>query len=72
MVKGERMKVIKSGKPYRIHKCLKCKTTYIYHIFNDKNGDLVYCPECNNYLDFHIFDKRISHHKYINIDKVKK
>ena len=55
------MKIIKEGKPYRKHKCSKCKTIYIYHISNDKRmfSDLIYCPVCGNYLDFHIFDKKL-------------
>ena len=60
------MEIIKSGKPYRKHKCSKCKSVYIYHINKDKNAfnELVYCPVCRNYLDFHFLDKKISYKKY--------
>lgn len=60
------MKIIKEGTPYKKHKCSKCKSIYIYHIHKDKGfiGDLIYCPICHNYLDFHLFDRRISKEKY--------
>ena len=60
----EKMKIIKKGKPYRIHKCSKCKTVYVYKYRNTWDSDLVYCPECKNYLDFHFLDKKISQEKY--------
>lgn len=55
------MKIIKEGKPYRKHKCSKCKTVYVYHISDDKAflSDLIYCPVCRNFLDSHIFDKKL-------------
>ena len=62
------MKIIKKGKPYRKHKCSKCKTIYAYHTHQDVNWtDLVYCPICHNYLDFMLFDRRISSKEYENI-----
>lgn len=66
------MKIIKEGKPYRIHKCSKCKTIYAYHIENSKKplGELIYCPECDNYLDIHIFDKKLSIKQYESIKEV--
>lgn len=57
------MKIIKTGKPYRIHKCSKCKTKYVYKYECDAMR-LVHCPECNNYLDFHFYDRKISREKY--------
>lgn len=64
------MKIIKQGKPYRKHKCCKCKTIYVYHIFDDTIGELIYCPECNNFLDFHIFDKKISEEEYKKLNNL--
>lgn len=63
------MKIIKIGKPYRKHKCFKCKSVYAYHVSKDKSRfvDIMYCPVCGNYLDTHIFDRRISVEKYNNI-----
>lgn len=60
------MKTIKIGKPYRKHKCTKCKSVYLYHIREVKTwySDLVHCPICDDYLDFHFFDKKISVEKY--------
>lgn len=53
------MEIIKKGKPYRKHKCSQCKSVYIYHMFDDKTiNDLLHCPVCNNYLDFHFYDKK--------------
>lgn len=55
------MEIIKEGKLYRKHKCSKCKTIYTYHINNDVEiGELVYCPNCNNYMDIHCFDKKLN------------
>lgn len=54
-------KVIEKGKPFRIHKCRRCKTKFCYkYIFSS----LVYCPVCNNYMDSHIFDKKITEEQY--------
>ena len=66
------MKVIKKGKPYRIHKCSKCKTIYAYHIGDSKKplSNLIYCPECDDYLDIHIFDKKLSKEQYESIKVV--
>lgn len=66
------MKVIKKGKPYRIHKCSKCKTIYTYHIRNSKKplSNLIYCPECDGCLDIHIFDKNLSKEQYESIKVV--
>lgn len=62
------MKIIKRGKPYRKHKCSKCKTIYVYHINKDvKWTDLIYCPVCNNFLDMMLFDKKMSSEEYENI-----
>lgn len=57
------MKVIKKGKPYRIHKCSRCNTKYAYKEECDCTK-LVRCPECGNYLDFHFYDRKISQEKY--------
>lgn len=57
------MKIIKKGKPYRIHKCSKCKSVYAYK-YNNSGFGLVHCPECEDYLDFHFLDKKISREKY--------
>lgn len=66
------MKEIKEGKPYRKHKCSKCKSVYIYHIHEDKGSlsDLIYCPICDNYLDTHLFDKKLSTNKYNKIKEL--
>ena len=63
------MEIIKCGKPYRKHKCYKCKSVYIYHIKYDKHlgTDLICCPVCGNFLDFHFYDKKISTEKYNNL-----
>lgn len=61
-------KIIKKGKDYRIHKCFKCKTIFAYKYYYNC---LVYCPSCNNYLDIHIFDKKINKEKYDNIKEIK-
>ena len=62
------MKIIKQGKPYRKHKCSKCKTVYVYHIKDDVIGEnMLYCPICGNYMDFIIFDKKITYEKYQSI-----
>lgn len=63
------MKVIKQGTPYRKHKCLKCRSVYAYHINKDKGrfAEIMYCPVCDNYLDLHLFDRRISVEKYNNL-----
>lgn len=60
------MEIIKCGKPYRKHKCSRCKSVYIYHIKYGKNlgSDLICCPVCGDYLDFHFYDKKISREKY--------
>lgn len=57
------MKVIKEGKPYRIHKCSKCKTVYAYE-YDGSGWTFVRCPKCDDYLDMHYFDKKISKEKY--------
>lgn len=62
------MKIIKLGKTYRAHKCSKCKTVYAYRL-KIENG-LIYCPKCGNFLDFHIFDKKISEQKYYQLKEV--
>lgn len=65
------MKVIKIGTPFRKHKCSKCKSVYIYHTHFDKDriSDLIYCPICKNYLDFHFYDKKISEEQYKKLCK---
>jgi len=67
------MKIIKEGRPYRIHKCSKCKCVYVYHNYKDKPlfSDLIYCPSCKNYLDSHLFDKKISTKKYNSLQELK-
>ena len=55
------MKIIKKGTPYRKHKCSKCKSIYTYHIRDDSSiSNLVHCPVCDNFMDFHWYDKKIS------------
>lgn len=54
-------KIIKKGKPFRIHKCRRCKTTYAYEYVYES---AVSCPVCKNYLDLHIFDKKITEDQY--------
>ena len=63
------MIIIKKGTPYRKHKCAKCRSVYAYHISKDKGrfSGIMYCPVCDNYLDFHLFDRRISVEKYNEI-----
>lgn len=63
------MKVIKKGKPYRKHKCSKCKSIYAYHLEDSKKPfcSLIYCPVCSDYLDIHIFDKKLSTKQYKSI-----
>lgn len=62
------MKIIKKGNLYKKHKCSKCKTIFVYHIYNDIGvNKLLYCPLCRNYLDFNIFDKKISEEEYEKI-----
>lgn len=64
------MKVIKKGNPYKKHKCSRCKSVYIYHIYEDKTfNDLLYCPVCHNYLDIHIFDRKASIEEIKDISK---
>ena len=59
------MITIKEGKPYRKHKCSRCKSVYIYDLRNDVYfNDMVYCPVCRNYLDFHCFDRKLTREKY--------
>lgn len=60
------MEIIKCGKPYRKHKCSKCKSVYIYHIKYDVNPrkKLVSCPVCSDFSDLHFYDKKISREKY--------
>lgn len=65
------MKIIRKGTPYRKHKCSRCKTIFAYHIYEDTCvGDMLYCPICNNYLDFRIFDKKISTEQYNNLQEI--
>ena len=67
------MKIIKRGNLYRKHKCSKCKTIFAYHIYNDVCvSEVLHCPECHNYLDFTIFDKRMSENEYNKIKELKK
>lgn len=62
------MKIIKKGTPYRKHKCSKCKSIYVYHIRDDSGiSNLVHCPVCNNFMDFHRCDKKISIKDYNEI-----
>lgn len=56
------MKIIQKGKPYRKHKCTKCKTIYLYK-FTTPMG-LIYCPECRDFFDFHFLDRKISQEEY--------
>ena len=62
------MRIIKKGTPYRKHKCFRCKSVYAYHIGEDYNvyGN-VHCPVCNNFMDFHWYDRKISIEKYNEI-----
>ena len=60
------MKIIKEGKPYRIHKCRKCKTKYSYQYYFTGMG-YIHCPKCNYFLDKHTFDKKISKKQYESI-----
>lgn len=62
-------KIIKYGKKYRKHKCHECKTLYAYEYFSDKY--LVYCPVCHNYMDIHLFDKKITKKQYDEIKETK-
>jgi len=64
------MKLIKRGKPYRKHKCRKCKSIFLYKINYTGISKLVYCPECGNYLDFHWYDKKISKKQYDEIQEI--
>lgn len=63
------MKIIKRGTPYRKHKCSKCKSIYAYHIGEDSSmfSDILRCPVCDNYSDFHWYDRRISIKDYNEI-----
>jgi hypothetical protein len=63
------MKIIKKGTPYRKHKCSKCKSIYVYHAKDDKNeyNGLIYCPVCNNFMDYHFYDRKISIKDYNEI-----
>ena len=67
------MKIIKKGTPYRKHKCLKCRSVYAYHISEDYNSfsDIIHCPVCDNYMDFHWYDRRISIKDYNEIKERK-
>ena len=58
------MKIIKEGKPYRIHKCSKCKTIYAYKIDRGVFSYKPHCPECGEFSDSHYFDKKISRETY--------
>ena len=64
------MKTIKKGKPYRKHKCRKCKAIFVYRYNYTGFSELVYCPECHNYLDFHFFDKKISEEEYQELEDI--
>ena len=64
------MKIIKKGNPYRKHKCSRCKTIYVYHLLKDRFDELIYCPECGNFLDFHIFDKKITKEEYKKLNNL--
>ena len=63
------MKIIKKGTPYRKHKCSKCKSIYAYHIGEDYNrfSDIIRCPVCDNFMDFHWYDRKISIKDYNEI-----
>ena len=67
------MKIIKKGPPYKKHKCSKCKSIYVYHIRDDhsKLSNLVHCPVCDNFMDSHWYDKKISIEKYNEIKERK-
>ena len=65
------MKIIKKGNPYRKHKCSRCKTIFAYNLYEDVCvGDLLYCPVCRNYLDFNIFDKKITEEEYKKLNNL--
>ena len=63
--------IIKKGKPYRIHKCSKCKTKYVYKYVYSGMG-FIHCPECNNFIDSHYFDRKITAEKYNKFKSLEK
>ena len=60
-------KVIQKGKPFRIHKCRRCKTKYVYEYVYKS---MVYCPVCKDYMDLHVFDKKITEEQYNKLKKI--
>lgn len=65
--------IIKEGKPYRQHKCRNCKTTFVYHVYNDLNYDhKIRCPECAIYkhIDKLKWDKKLTKKEYEELEKL--
>ena len=64
--------IIKEGTPYRQHKCRKCETIFVYHLYYDDRDGYIRCPECKKRVNINKLklDKKLTKKEYEELEKL--